>query len=361
MLEQLKELEKSGYVRSVRHKYLPLTVWNYTPKTQYEKAFGDYPVLKMCRGLVLDDNGKVWARPFSKFFNYEEHALSELPFDQDIEVTFKMDGSLLIVFRYKDHVVYSTRGSFYSDQAIAGGTLFRELYDEDMIEHGYTYLFEYVSPYNRIVVKYHADNLVHLALLDTQNGHDLPRDERFECVKVYEVEGGIFDSKGGIFGSELYSKLKALNTENEEGFVIRAIGNGTLPDWRCKIKFDDYCKLHKNVTGVSNKSIWENLKENKSFDEILEICPDEFNWWLKQTKESLENDYEVVKAKAFMAFEQVKDLETRKEQAISLLLQHKDISHIVFKMLDGQNYSEEIWDLVKPAYFVQPFSCKDED
>jgi hypothetical protein len=62
-----------------------------------------------------------------------------------------------------------------------------------------------------------------------------------------------------------------------------------------------------------------------------------------------------------MAFEQVKDLETRREQAISLLLQHKDISHIVFKMLNGQNYSEEIWDLVKPAHYVQPFSCKYED
>ena len=354
MLQELKNLEELGYVRSVRHKDLPLTVWNYTPKTQYERAFGDYPVLRLCRGLVLNDDGKVWARPFAKFFNYEEHQMDELPHGQKIEVTQKMDGSLLIVFRYEDNVVYSTRGSFYSDQAIEGGKLFRELYEEEMIEHGYTYLFEYVSPNNRIVVKYNFDDLVHLALLDTQHGYDIPRDERFNCVKSYNLNGG-------IFGKELYTQLKLLNSANEEGFVIRAIGNGTQPDWRCKIKFDDYCKLHRILTGVSNKSIWENLKENKSFDEILEVCPDEFNSWLKKTKENFEKEYQIILAKATMAYEQVKDLETRKEQAILLLKEHKDISHIVFKMLNGQNYSEEIWDLVKPAKFVQPFSNKGEE
>ena len=103
------------------------------------------------------------------------------------------------------------------------------------------------------------------------------------------------------------------------------------------------------------------MKENKSFDEIIEICPDEFNSWLKKTKENFEKEYQIILAKATMAYEQVKDLETRKEQAILLLKEHKDISHIVFKMLNGQNYSEEIWDLVKPAKFVQPFSNKGEE
>ena len=354
MLEELRKLESEGYLRSVRHRELPLSVFNYTPKTQYERAFGDYPILRLCRGIVLDDEGKVWASPFPKFFNYEEHDVSELPHGQKIEITQQMDGSLLIVFRYEDKVVYSTRGSFYSDQAIAGGQLFRELYEEDWVQDGLTYLFEYVGPDNRIVVDYEYDDLIHLGLINTQSGSDLPRDERFTCVSTYDVEGG-------LFGHDLYSKLKSLNTSNEEGFVIRAISDGDSPDWRCKIKFEDYCKLHKIVTGVSNKTIWENLRSNTSFDDILEITPDEFNDWLRITKKNFETEYELILAQAKMAYNEVKDLETRKDQAITLLANHKDISHIVFKMLNEREYSSEIWDMLKPPKFVQPFSSKGEE
>jgi RNA ligase len=358
MIEELKKLESEGYVRSVKHKELPLTIWNYTPKTQYEKAFGDFPILRSCRGLVLDDEGKIWARPFSKFHNYEEHELSEFPFGQDIEVTLKMDGSLLIVFKYGEEVVYATRGSFYSDQAIAGGELFRELYDEGIIENGLTYLFELIGPDNRIVVSYEKNDLVHLALLDTTNGHDLPRDERFKCVKVYEVEGGKLDSDCSIFGSKVYQTLNSLNTANEEGFVIRAIGNEFKPDWRCKIKFSEYCRLHSIVTKISNRDVWEYLRDNRSFDEIIEVCPDEFCNWLKQTKHNLENEYEVVLAKANLVFGFIKNIESRREQALELISNHKDVSHIVFNMLDGKSYTEIIWDMVKPSKFVQPFSNK---
>jgi RNA ligase len=361
MLNELRQLEEEGFVRSVRHKELPLTIWNYTPKTQYERAFGDYPILKLCRGLVLDDEGKIWARPFSKFYNYEEHELSEFPFGQDIEVTIKMDGSLLIVFRYGEEVIYATRGSFYSQQAIAGSKLFRELYDEGIIENDRTYLFEYIGPDNRIVVSYEQNDLVHLALLDTNDGHDLPRDERFKCVKVYEVEGGKLDSDCGIFGSKVYQTLKSLNTANEEGFVIRAIGNKDMPDWRCKIKFSDYCELHKLVTGISNKTIWEYLRDNRSFDEIIEVCPDEFCNWLKQTKHNLENEYEIILAKAKIVFGMIQKIDSRRDQALELISNHKDVSHIVFNMLDGKTYAEIIWDMVKPSKFVQPFSAKGED
>ena len=62
-----------------------------------------------------------------------------------------------------------------------------------------------------------------------------------------------------------------------------------------------------------------------------------------------------------MAYNEVKDLETRKDQAITLLANHKDISHIVFKMLNEREYSSEIWDMLKPTKFVQPFSSKGEE
>lgn len=354
-LEDLNKLKELGYVKTNAHNTLPLSVWNYTPIVQFNKLFGEHPLLRLCRGLIVDNNGKIAGRGFEKFFNWEEHQKSELPGSGDhIEITKKMDGSLLIVFRYNNQVVYSTRGSFYSDQAIAGGELFRKLYNEDWIEDGKTYLFEFIGPENRIVVQYEQMDLIHIAVINNFNGYDLPRDTRFKTIEVFDVDGG-------LFSYELFEKLKILNNSNEEGYVIRQISDGTYPDWRCKIKFDDYIKLHRILTGVSNKTVWEILRDNSSLDTMIEICPDEFNIWLRKVKEELENQYMNLETKALAAYDNVKYLEIRKEQALQLMKNHSDVASIVFKMLDGLNYSKVIWNMIKPNSYIQPFANKGEE
>ena len=354
MLETLRNLETEGYVRSVAHNELPLLVFNYTPKTQFEKAFGDYPVLRLCRGLVLDTSGNIVLRPYEKFFNYSEHAKSELPIgDNNFVIETKLDGSLLIVGRFMDTVVYSTRGSFYSDQALMGAKLFKELYHEDWIEPGYTYLFELIGPSNRIVNQYAEDTLVLHGVLNTANGLDVEVDKPFQKVPSHEVHGA-------VFGDELYEKLVSLNIPNEEGFVLKVKEEG-LPTWMCKIKFADYCVLHKIVTGLSSKGVWEMLRDDKSFDEILELVPDEFFEWLTKTKHNLEQSYTIIEDKAKSVYKVVKTLPTRKEQAMELLKNHKDVSAITFKMLDGADYSNLVWDMVKPEKFEQPFVTKGEE
>lgn len=357
MIDELRNLENLGYVRVVEHKVLPLLVWNYTPVVQFDKLFGEYPLLRKCRGLITDFSGNIVGNCFEKIFNWEEHTMDEFPCStRKIEVTEKMDGSLLIVCRYAGQVVYSTRGSFYSEQAMAGAKLFKELYDEDWIEDGYTYLFEYVAPDNRIVVSYDKADLIHLAKLDNSNGFDLERDNRFKCVNVVEVEGNCFSD---IFAG--YCNLKALNSPNKEGFVVRALSDGSYPDWRCKIKFDDYIKLHRIVTGVSNKTVWEMLRDGSSIDSMLEVCPDEFNDWLKATKAFFELRFLELESRAKYAFDCVKDLPSRKEQAVELMSNHKELSGIVFSMLDGKDYNVALWNMVKPDRYIQPFSDKGEE
>ncbi len=354
MLEELKKLEQDGYVRGVRHKEFPITVFNYTASTQYERKWAEFPLLRSCRGLVVGDDGKVYARPFQKFFNYEEHQESELPLGQKIEITQKMDGSLLIVFRFGESVVYCTRGSFYSDQAIAASKLFRAMYSEDLIEEGKTYLFEYIAPENRIVVKYDQPNLVHLALLDTHTGYDLPRDNRFQCVETHEVEHG-------LFSHDLYEKLKSLNLNNEEGFVIRAISEGNYPDWRCKIKFSDYCRLHRILTNCTNISVWECLLNQTNFDEWLDGVPDEFYNFIKETKLSLENEFRVIESHAKAILDSVSCIPSRKDKALEIIKNHNYYSSLVFKMLDEQDYTELIWKMVRPKEIVKPFLISAQD
>lgn len=121
-----------------------------------------------------------------------------------------------------------------------------------------------------------------------------------------------------------------------------------------KIKFQSYKELHRIVTGVSSKNIWEMLSGGKDFNAILDICPDEFNDWARGVKAKLELEYLDVESRAKYALDCVKDLPTRKEQAMKLISEHKAVAKIVFLMLDGADYSFAVWKMIEPK-FEQPF------
>src|SRR5690349_16609824 len=87
----------NGYVRSQTHPALPLRIFNYSEKTQYERMWN--PVTRTCRGLIInDETGEIVARPFPKFFNYGEPATEGLDTSGPACTTDKMDGSLGIMY-----------------------------------------------------------------------------------------------------------------------------------------------------------------------------------------------------------------------------------------------------------------------
>jgi len=113
MLETLNYYYERGYLIKQVHPTLPLTIWNYSQTTQFEKKWDE--ITLMCRGLVTDDKGNIVARPFSKFFNIEEdrHKATD-----EFDVYEKMDGSLGIMFNYESTWIFASRGSFTSDQSV---------------------------------------------------------------------------------------------------------------------------------------------------------------------------------------------------------------------------------------------------
>jgi len=103
------------------------------------------------------------------------------------------------------------------------------------------------------------------------------------------------------------------------------------------------------------------LKTGQSFDQIIELIPDELYDWLKNVKETLENEYQLLLDKSKLAYNNVKDLSPRKEQAIILMKEYKNVASIVFKMLDNGDPDQLIWNQLKPDKFVQPFANKGEE
>ena len=123
-----------------------------------------------------------------------------------------------------------------------------------------------------------------------------------------------------------------------------------------KIKGDEYKRLHRIITNISNRDIWEYLKDNKPFDEILDKVPDEFYNWVKDTKENLQTQFDKIKIDIENEF---KELINKKEFAEKI----KDNPNrsFLFKRLDSYSpqLNEMIWNSIYPTY-SKPFK-KDEN
>lgn len=330
-IELLEKYIADGYISKKKHPIYDLYIINYTAKTQYEDFWND--VTLQCRGLIVDSNYEIVARPFNKFFNLEQ--VDKIP-DGEHKIYEKMDGSLGILYWVGNLPYIATRGSFESDQAMVAIEILWDKYREvwKHLDKSKTYLFEIIYPANRIVVDYgDTKNLILLAVIDNETGksEELPL-IGFPVVPEYSS----------------YSSLKELvdnnKNDNREGFVLLFKDNTRL-----KVKFEEYKRLHRILTQVSTKTIWEYLKDKRDINELLDRVPDEFYDWVKQVINNLETEYDNILQ---YAKDNLKVFSTRKETA-EYIKSHKN-SHIMFLLLDGRSPTDAIWKLLKPKY-ERPF------
>ena len=343
----LKEYVDKGWVIKQDHPTLPLSIYNYSRGVQYEKLWD--PITLECRGLVLDNEGNLIAKPFPKFFNYEELPAEIIP-NEHYNIYKKMDGSLGICFYYEGEWHMATRGSFTSDQAIKG----KQMLDKENTKYGmipgYTYLFEIIYPENRIVVDYGgAEKLVVLAVYDNETG----KEGKIENMvsEGFEIVEEIKDWKTG------WSDLKKDISDSEEGFVVR-FKNGM----RMKIKGDEYVRLHKILTNFSTTDIWELLRTDGNLNEFLERVPDEFDEWVRRVVGDLKYAKFSIDERAgklhdgfrYGKYGDVDPEPTKKEFAEFVMKQDEGLRPVMFAMWDKKPYDDIIWKMIKPKW-SKPF------
>lgn len=331
--KELNQLIANDYINVNKHPTADLYIYNYTQKAQYERFWNDCTLA--CRGLIMDKDFNIVARPFQKFFNLGEFENQVVP-NESFEVYEKMDGSLGILYWIDNEVHIASRGSFVSEQAQVATEMLHTQYAEviPFLDKSKTYLFEIIYPENRIVLDYGNERkLVLLAIVDTETGiENEMQDIGFEVVKQYN---GLND----------LSKLKLFEEDNREGFVVK-YNDG----YRLKVKFEEYQRLHRIITQVSTLNIWEYLKEGQDLLPILDRVPDEFYDWVKSTHTQLLEKYSEIETQAKIDF---KVLDNRKETA--LYFQSCKFTSVMFKILDGQSYEQTIWKMIKPDY-QKPFA-----
>jgi RNA ligase len=326
---------EEGYISTQFHpENTDVCIFNYTPKCQFEQKWDD--VTMKCRGLIMNiKTGEHLSNPFPKFFNYDEHIQRGFAIPNEIPVvTEKYDGSLGILYWLNDKPYIATRGSFTSDQAIWATDWIRNQTQQDLNELSkeYTYLFEIIYPDNKIVVDYDFEGLVWIGLEPLSDNPSQPAITFFKFAERVPFSN--------------VRELKEGNEENREGYVLHY----TQSNVRVKIKFDEYVRLHKIVTGLSEKGIWELMKDSGidlDAKDIIENVPDEFFEWMTSVIEDIRSNYEEIEDSARYTYEVVKHMESRKE--IAEIVKRSEYPSVVFSMIDNKNYKPLIFELVKPS------------
>lgn len=242
--------------------------------------------LQICqeaRGLIFEEETwKVIRIAFGKFFNLGEPNAAEIDW-ASATASEKLDGSLMSVYYYNDEWHVATSGNIDAEDAPLENTTyktFRELFDAaaqncgldySILNKNYTYTFEMVSPFQRIVLSYPETTLYHI----------LTRDN----LTLEEIETSIGIQKPSLYilsDKEDYVHFVQSLGENHEGIVVKDKFNK-----RVKIKTEHYFMLHyltNKVVLTLRRTI--GLIRKNDYEEILAYFP-HYRPWVEEVKEKL--------------------------------------------------------------------------
>lgn len=318
--------------RRVHPEFPELEIYNYTDQCAFARNWND--VTRTTRGLIVNSStGEVLARPFPKFFNFDE---KEAPRILDDQVLWhwgdKADGSLGIMYQRPDGIwAIATRGSFASGQADLGSVILddpkRLAFDDfelyvNMAESGYTPLFEIVGPSNRIVLRYEEDALIHLG-----------------CI---HIATGVFLPPAGAEKRTMRDMLADLSRPNAEGWVVWLSNTKAV-----KIKQADYIELHRMVSNLTPKEVWRQMRAG-TYGKYVEQLPDELQELAEGWHREIALAHEAHGVTALTAHLGVPSGE-RKEQAIWIQKNVlPEFRGLVFSLLDGKDIRGSIYKMIEP-------------
>lgn len=370
----------AGYVTRRMHPTLPLSIYTYTRAAQYDRVWT--PVTIKCRGLIADATGQIVAHCLPKFFNTGEHDHGQpyappLP-DESFQVYDKVDGSLGTVFHHAGHWHAASKGSFVSEQA-TWAQQWIDTHDTTLLAEGTTYVAEIVYPENRIVVDYGDRRDMVLLTAFNSAGKEI----RLSFVADdWEPIGSIVRTWGALPIADLL-KLTEANARPDgqpvsgmaaEGYVIRYASG-----LRTKAKLAEYVRLHKILTGITERDIWRYLGIQRFADQppklvakalgcsaaevvafadsgrgpldvLLEQVPDEFDAWVRSVAAQLSSQATEREAMADRKYAAIGHLGADRGEFARAAQQIGDhgVRAAMFLMLDGKPAGLHLWRSIKP-------------
>ena len=318
------------------------------------------------RSLVVDKEGEVVSASFKKFFNWDEKPeLTPAPKSlEGASLMEKLDGSTLIFSRYKGHTVVRTRGTVDARKQENGHEIdvllekyskFKEIL-ESVETTDISYIFEWMSPLNRIVLNYGDEADMALVgvifhkdyAMVTQNGLDVlavqmqlrrPRSFKYDSV------------------ADMKAAIEALR--DQEGLCVYYNDDQNIR----KVKSAHYLFLHRAKSEISSiekvVDVYIDWFITKRFVEHSEVSYTAFFAYLTE-----KFDFEIAtmaRGHASNICDAMKEVEKimdalfeyaskckalpRKDAAIKILQAYGSTgrSSIIFKILDGKVVGSDDW------------------
>lgn len=343
--EDEKKALQDGLIAVRKHPEKELFIYCYTKRAPYTEGAWTNPAVLHSRGLIVNDQGHVVARPWKKFFNYgTADAPYFNPSAHALRVLDKADGSLGILYFDGDKWAISTKGSFTSDMAIHANKVWQEKYSDLSPNPDYTFLFEIVYKEGRIVVDYgDTDDLYFLGAVEKASGLPLSLAAAHGVWSpgTEELWTGPQVERFNDFAS-VQEVLDAPERENAEGYVCIDTYTGAM----VKVKHKTYLEKHRLYTNLTPRKVWEMLNEGMTYEEVLGEFPDEFEAQVREYLDKIKTDYDELCFQIGVTYESIKHIEEQKDFAAEALKFHYQGE--LFMLRQGRSIHESVMKKIYP-------------
>lgn len=325
--------EVYGINHSIDPQYPNLYLFKYD---QINSPMGEV-IVQQARGIILDSsNGwNIISRPYDKFFNYGEGHAPAIDWDS-ARVQEKLDGTCIQMYYYDGKWEISTLGKAGATGNVGAFNnllTFNDLFWQVFQELGYstpkdkecTYIFELMTPLNKVIVQHTSNRIVLHGVRHTLSGEYMPLQDfsnGWEVVKEYSITPSI---------EEIKRAAGILSPMHIEGFVIVDKHYS-----RVKVKSPAYVALHHQISNLNNcidlpsleRALLELVKVGEEV-EFLTYFPEH-----RQAVYSLQYRYHTLIEEITKVWEENKGITDRKEFALKV----KDLpySYILFSLLSNK-------------------------
>lgn len=314
------------------------------------------------RSSLWNSGGYLISAGYKKFFNYTEAPqVTPDPVTLENANAFeKLDGSLLICSLYNDEWILRTRGTIDARIMENGDEIdyfvnnkYKKFFHnrvhkiDNMLYDGgpvaFTYLFEWVSPKNQIVIFYPEPDIRLVGIVDNQDYSYFSQNVVDEVAKNHHLLRPTRYTFNSV--EELYTSVKAF--EGKEGICLYYNGDQDIK----KFKGLDYLAKHSFMSKVSNKetiNLFATLNY-PDYDTFYNYIVKQFDFEIAEyARPFMENvtdaytKWETVLMQLKYIAKSLKDT-PRKEAADYILNTSfmKQYSGIIFGLLDGKEPGPE--------------------
>lgn len=293
-----------------------------------------------CRGIKFDPNGNIIARPLHKFFNYGEKPHTQpsvIDFSKPHVVMEKLDGSMIHPAIINDDVCFMTRMGVTDQSKLAEKFLTNDRKEilRYYLKGGYTPIFEYVGPENRIVEFYEKSNLVLLQMRNTIDG------KYFEALDLKRIAELLKIDLATIYSP--FSDHKDVDLifarRQGEGVVIRFEDNLWI-----KIKTTEYRRLHRLKSNVTREHDLVSLILDDEIDDLIPLLDVEVVTKIMEFSRQINSEILKTSIKVGNIVTSGKHLDQKSFAVNHLSNQSKEIKSLCFSLRKNE---ESPFDLVK--------------